>query len=230
MNAPLIGITADNRDNTADSGQYEIATAYANAVADAGGVPVILPHQPDLAEDYVQRMAGLVLTGGVDPDTESFGESLHPRARPMDPTRQAFELALIRAAHQRDDRPVLGVCLGMQLMALDAGGRLDQYLPDTLANPGHHADDTRHGLVPGHRLPTWWPEKTGEVVSSHQQAVADPGELNVIARAADDVIEAVNDPDHPFYVGVQWHPERGGEGPVNRGLFRALVNAARSTS
>ena len=102
--------------------RYEVRCAYAAAVVAAGGVPVMLPHEVELADDYVERCDGLLLTGGGDPTTEAFGEPTHPLADRIDPRRQAFELALLEAA-EAGDTPVLGVCLGMQLMALHAGGR-----------------------------------------------------------------------------------------------------------
>ena len=230
---PVIGITADNRDNTAASGRYESPLTYSRAVARAGGVPVILPHAADLAGEYVQRLDGLVLTGGVDPRTEAFGEPTHPRARPIDPARQAFELALLDVAERRPDLPVLGVCLGMQLMALFHGGRLHQYLPDVLEKPEAHQHDARHNITlhaEGTALGVTAAQAGAlEVVSYHQQAVADAGRLRVAATAADGVIEAIDAPGRPFYLGVQWHPERGGDDALSLGLYRRLVGACPRT-
>jgi putative glutamine amidotransferase len=230
---PLIGITCDNRDNTADSGVYECAIAYARAVADAGGLPVLLPHHVALVEAYVERCDGVLLTGGVDPDTRVFGQRLHPMSRVMDPTRQAFEAALLAAAAAAD-RACLGVCLGMQMMALSAGGRLDPYLPDTLGDEATaaHQHNRRHTVVV--RVgDAAVPADGRPVVSSHRQAVADAGRLRVVATAPDGVIEAIDDPSHRFFVGVQWHPERGvnaGDSPgLNAGLIRAFVDAARAS-
>ena len=224
MAGPLIGITVDNADNTAASGEYESAIAYSRAVAEGGGVPVLLPHEPALAEAYARQCAGLILTGGVDPDTTAFGEPLHASARPMDRRRQAFELALLDVlGDQMPDKPVLGVCLGMQLMALHAGGRLDQYLPETLARADVHAQDHRHALVLRVSDSVLGTVAVGPVVSAHRQAVVDAGSLRVVAAAPDGVIEAVDDPARRFYLGVQWHPERGGGDALNRGLIRRML-------
>ena len=144
---PLIGITVDNRDNTVSSGRYESSITYSRAVSRAGGLPVLLPHEAEVAELYVAACDGLILTGGVDPRTEGFNEPTHPEARPLDPRRQAFELALLGAVRHRPAKGVLGVCLGMQLMALHAGGRLDQYLPDTLPDPDIHRGDRPHEVA-----------------------------------------------------------------------------------
>ncbi|MAE66047.1 MAG: hypothetical protein CMJ18_17380 [Phycisphaeraceae bacterium] len=229
MSRPLIGITVDNRDNNSDSQVLELSEHYGRAVTEAGGVPILLPHEPDLAAQYAETCDGLIFSGGVDPRTEIFGAPTHPRARPIDARRQAFELALLKAVADRDDKCVLGVCLGMQLMALAAGGTLDQYLPEHLATAAQHTGRKRHGiellvedsvLGPG--------SGHASVVSHHQQAVADPGSMRVVARAPDGVIEAIDDPARRFYAGVQWHPERGGPDELNRGLFARLVRAATS--
>jgi len=231
--AAIIGITVDNRDNTAASNVYESTIAYSRVLAQVGAVPLLLPHEARLAAEYARMCDGLVLTGGVDPVTEPFGEPTHPHARPIDPARQAFELALLEAVQAMPDKPVLGICLGMQLMALFHGGKLNQYLPDTHAAADAHKDRKRHGLVlePGdHVLAQLTPQSKGArldltVVSHHQQAVADPGHMRIIARSADGVIEAIDLPSRKFYVGVQWHPERGGVGPYNVSLLAELVAA-----
>jgi len=245
MKQPLIGISVDNYKNTASSGKYEVSAAYSRCVAAAGGVPVMLPHEPGLAEQFLMTCSGIVLTGGVDPRTEAFDQPTHPRARPMDPGRQAFELSLLAVSDKHPHKPVLGVCLGMQLMALRAGGRLDQYLPETLANPQLHQHDNRHPVTlqatDSVLVETPLGTQDAVVVSNHQQAVAagcttdqggqgrarTAGTLRIVATAPDGVIEAIDDPARGFYLGVQWHPERGGSGLLNQGLFDRLVEACR---
>jgi putative glutamine amidotransferase len=231
---PLIGITVDNKDNTVDSGTYESALRYSRAVAEAGGLPVLLAQEVALAGRYVSLCDGLILTGGADPVTEAFGEPTDARARRIDPLRQQFELALLDAAGARGDKPVLGVCLGMQLMALHAGGKLNQYLPDTLANAAIHQDNHRHGIVMvcGDSRPARAAKQNPDeqVVSCHRQAVASAGTLRVVATAQDGTIEAIDDPQRNFYLGVQWHPERGEDSPLNRGLIAALVDEARKAA
>lgn len=231
MLRPVIGITVDNLDNTAASGRYDVGIGYSDAVAAAGGMPVLLPHVIERVGDYLSLCDGFILTGGVDPDTTAFGESMHPKAKRMDPTRQAFESALIEAIRSATPRvPTLGVCLGMQLMALHAGGRLDQHLPDTLGDAAavHHGNRP-HPIVimaEGNVFESDALNPTSDTVSHHLQAVTDAGAMRVIATAPDGVIEAIDDPDQAFYVGVQWHPERGDDSSLNRGLFAALVRAA----
>lgn len=234
---PLIGITVDNAGNTADTGRYESAIRYSAAVAAVGGLPLLLPHIVERAAEYAAVCEGLLLTGGADPVMEGFGVVTDTRARRMDALRQAFELALLDAAAATPDQPVLGVCLGMQLMALHAGGKLDQYMPDTLATHAEHIDDRRHPLVfhMSDSPLTRGDEDRWSVVSSHRQAVSDAGGMRVIATAPDGTIEAINDPTRLFYVGVQWHPERAvmhdaeaaENDPLNLGLLASFVAAAR---
>jgi putative glutamine amidotransferase len=234
MPKPVIGITLDNRDNTADSGRYEVGVGYSRAVAAAGGAPVLLPHEPNAIADYLALCDGFVFTGGVDPDTTAFGQPTHPKARVMDRARQTFELALLDALDPTP-HPVLGVCLGMQLMALRAGGTLDQYLPDT-----HPPDVVRRHQKAEHVVTidaddAVLPRTTATIHSNHQQAVTDPGSMRSIARCDGDIIEAIDDPARGkrFYVGVQWHAERApshDQGPLNLGLFGLLVRACASTA
>jgi len=195
-------------------------------VAAAGGVAVLLPAVVGLAEEHARLCDAFVLTGGGDPRTEEFGAATHPRAEPVHPERQAYEVALLRVlARERRGAPVLGVCLGMQMMALQAGGRLDQHLPETLATADRHAGGL-HAVVPVAGTDGPVRLARGEVASRHRQAVADPGALRTIAVSEDGVIEAVADPTRAFYVGVQWHPERTADPVLGRGVFEALVRAA----
>ncbi len=208
--------------------RYTLATAYVEAVRRAGGLPVLLTHAPELAEAYVDACDGIVMTGGVDPRMEAFGVPTAAEARPMDEQRQAFDLALLAAAECRPQRPLLAICLGMQLLALHAGGGLHQNLARThAAIAGRHVDNRCHPVRPVADSRLAAAASDGTVVSSHRQAVSDPGRLRVAATSDDGIIEAVEDPRRPFCCGVQWHPERGDDGPLNQGLFRRLVAAAR---
>jgi len=234
MASPLIGITVDNIENTAKSGRYELGSGYSRAVAAAGGVPVLLPHEPACVAAYVDRCDGLILTGGVDPDTAALPEDwpghapMHPNARAMDPARQAFELALLEAwDHTKPDAPLLGVCLGMQLLTLRHGGTLNQFMPDT--HPAQVLDRHRNNF---HRVSVTARDGVliaddGRIKSNHQQAIQTPGRLRVAATAEDGIIEAVDDPARPFRLGVQWHPERGDNGPLSHGLLARFVHATQ---
>jgi putative glutamine amidotransferase len=200
---------------------------YVRAVAEAGGIPLILPPMPDLAPEYARRCEAFVFTGGDDPRTEAFGEPTHPSATPIHPDRQAFELALLGELQRRPAAPVLGVCLGMQMMALHAGGKLNQHMPDDVPTAEEHRHDRVHEIQVAADAGGQTLIVPGPVTSHHRQAVREAGRLRVIARAPDGIIEAVDDPGRPFYLGVQWHPERTAFEPLGVKLFRRLVQAAR---
>ncbi len=213
MSAPLIGITTDLVDD-----RHRVAAGYATRVCEAGGVPVLLPCVAACAFEYARRCDGIVFSGGDDPIMEQWGRPTHPRATKVSPRRQAFETALL-AALDEDATPVLGICLGMQLLGLHRGGELDQHLPDTLDTAALHWPTTAHRVTGA--------LGDGLVHSHHRQALRTAGTLRVVATSPDGVIEAVRDDDRPFYVGVQWHPERTDNETLGAGLFARLVDAAR---
>lgn len=223
---PLVGITTDLIEV---SGMLRSAAgvAYARAVWDAGGVPVLLPGIVPAIPDLLERCDAFLFTGGKDADTEPFGVPRHAASDLVHPERQAFDTALLRALRaERPETPTLCICLGMQMMALVAGGRLNQHLPDTLPTHEQHRANNTHPVSPGHAAAERYGIRSGEVCSSHHQAVQEPGELVVLARSTDGVIESVADPTRPYYVGVQWHPERTRDERAGAALFRALVRAA----
>lgn len=225
LNPPLVGITVDveARDERV---RLACAAAYADAVAAAGGTPLLLPPIVEHAALHARLFDAFVLTGGDDPVMEAFGEPTHPAARPLHPRRQRYELALLAALDARREAPVLGVCLGMQLMALHAGGRLDQHMPDTTPTAsGHWGAD--HTVAPAADAPGSL-RLEGVVRSHHRQAVRDAGAMRVIARAPDGVIEAIDDPGRGCYFGVQWHPERTADTRVGAAIFSRLVGAIRA--
>lgn len=219
---PLIGVSADIH-----NGRARVKRTYMEALRRAGAVPVIIapPADPDEAEamarDHLAHLDGLILTGGDDPRTEPFGVPTHPMATLMEPSRQPFETALARIARERDV-PTLGVCLGMQMMALVEGGALDQWMPETTPTHDDHWDDRVHAIVPS--VPAY---PSGNVTSHHRQAVVDPGSMRVVARAHDGVVEAIDDPARRFALGVQWHPERTEDDTLGDALYRRFVEACR---
>lgn len=204
--------------------------AYCESVERAGGVAVLLPPVEALARAHAQGMDGFVFTGGNDPDMRRFGIENHPKATLMDPRRQEYELLLLRVLREEHaDKAVLGICLGMQMMCLDAGGSLHQHLPDVVATAEGHRD-AEHGVravasaeegCPG------WLVEGGVCSSNHHQGVLNPGpRMHILATGDDGVIEAVRDPGRRYYVGVQWHPERTRDDRLGQGVFAELVRAA----
>lgn len=221
---PLIGITTDLAEVNGRPRAWS-NTTYAHAVTRAGGCPILLPPLPDLASEHAALCDAYVLTGGDDPKTEPFGRPTHPEANPVLADRQAYETALLGLLRDvRPDTPVLGICLGMQMMALLAGGELDQHMPDTMPDAQRHWD-AEHPLTPepAREAPLDLPEEA--VFSRHRQAVRDAGEMHVLARSDDGVIEAIFDPSRRWHVGVQWHPERTKNAALGAAVFESFINA-----
>ena len=232
---PVIGITTDH-DAAAEN--YALRHTYTRAVRAAGGVPLLLPYgDPTDAPAMLARVDGLLMAGGNDPDPHFWGEPWHKDTVPVDPRREAFERALIAAARHRRT-PTLGVCLGMQLMAIVENGGLIQFLPD---EPRDDAIDHRRltdrdwhkrhpiAATPGSRLAAICGE-TFRVNSNHRQSVRRT-DLAVVGLAPDGVIEAVEDADLPLWLGVQWHPERLIDQDHGQfALFQTLVKTAREAA
>lgn len=187
-------------------------------VVAAGGVPVILPAVAQMRQQLLDGVDGVLMTGGDDIDTRPLGIPVHPAAKCMHPDRQAAEFALLGALDERPTLPVLGICLGMQLMGVHGGCTLIQHLPDTLPNADRHDKDRQH--------PVKSELGDGPVASWHHQALADAADFRVIGWSDDRVIEAISRPERPFYVGVQWHPERTADPTMGIGIIRKLVQAA----
>lgn len=217
---PVIGIAPDVTEPRPGSVRAVCPLSYAEAVSKAGGWPVVLLPIVELIPEHLERCDGFVLTGGDDPRMEAFGGKTHPKATPVHPVRQAFDTALLRALMERRESPTLGVCLGMQMMALVAGGSMDQHLPDTLQSADGHWNNAKHPVE------LWG--QSGVVTSHHRQAVRDAGTLRVVAMSEDGVVEAVDRPDCPFFLGVQWHPERTDDEKLGAGVFEKLIEAART--
>jgi putative glutamine amidotransferase len=225
---PLIGITSyveQARWGVWDSKAALVPYAYVQQVTDAGGRAVIIPPASE-PEEILRVLDGLLLAGGADVDPERYGQPPHPETAGLRPDRDAGELGLLDAALSHD-LPVLGVCRGMQLMAVQAGGHLHQHLPELVGHEGHRPAVGVYGehpvrIEPASRLATVLGPRV-HVRSYHHQGVVDAGRLAVSAWAEDGTIEAVEDPSRRFALGVLWHPEVG-EDPR---LFDALVGAAR---
>jgi len=229
--APLIGLTAYSaraRWGVWDQHAVLLPWSYVRRVADAGGVPVLLPPLPGVIEAALPRLDGLLLTGGPDVDPARYGRETGPDTQPAQPDRDDAETALLHGA-VADGLPVLGICRGLQLVNTARGGTLIQHLPDVLDDDGHAPEPGVMGthpvrVVPGTLLAGILGTPSAEGVPTyHHQAVEYVGRgLVVTAWSQDGVIEAVEDPSLPFCVAVQWHPEEGDD-PA---LFDALVRAA----
>jgi putative glutamine amidotransferase len=218
---PLIGICAAlerARWSVWDLQAYLLPRMYIDAVQRAGGAAVLLPADPAWVEDpdeLLDRIDGLMLAGGADIDPSTYGEERHPATVATVPERDAFELALTRRALERD-LPFLGICRGMQLMNIAAGGTLIQHLPDSHGHEEHRRvsgsfDGADHDvrLQPGSLAARAAGEELHATKSHHHQGVGAVGDGLVVTGWAtvDDLPEAIEQPDRRFALGVQWHPE-----------------------
>lgn len=229
MTRPVIGIEVDVALTESGRRFAKVYETYCDAVSDAGGAPVLLPPAPDEAlEAVLAVVSGLVLPGGDDLAADLWGEVQRPcprfvavDARRLDHGRRLLALARARRL------PVLGVCYGAQLLSLVRGGAMVQDIPDEVPGALAHAGEAHPvDVAPGSLLARLLGPGPLEVNSRHHQSVRGPGEgLVVSARSRDGVVEAVEAPDEPFVLGVQWHPED--LGPAGAPLFRGLVEATR---
>ena len=236
MRRPVIGITCDSEGPGGFSAAPWLALRrnYGEAVARAGGLPVLLPHETAAAPDYVALLDGVVISGGdfdVDPALFGAGER-HATVRTKD-ARTAFELALTRAALAAD-KPLLGICGGQQLLLVALGGTLVQHIPDAFPDALAHEQPNPHD-EPGHTVRIHRDTCLRAIVgvdelavnsTHHQAAEAVPADVVVDATAPDGVIEGIEVPGRRFCLGVQWHPEYAiSDG--DRRIFAAFVDAAR---
>ncbi len=239
---PVIGITSDFDVDTRPGEPREqsaLQAAYSDAIFAAGGLPLPLPvpaeHDEALRAELLARVDGLLFTGGRDLHPRNYGEPLHPKTRPLHERRDAFDLALFRQADAART-PILAICLGYQVACVARGGRLIQHVDDLGLRPsvvhglpkGRSAFHTVR-ITPGSRLATIVGGTEIRVNSRHHQAAQFEHVglgLRSVATAPDGLLEASEDMDGRFLLGVQWHPEDLTDRPEHLALFQALVTAA----
>jgi putative glutamine amidotransferase len=230
VSRPIVGVTSyveQARFGAWDVPAALIPLSYVQAIERAGGRALVIPPTEDGVEETLDALDGLLLSGGSDLDPSLYGADAHPETRNIRPGRDLAEMALLRAALARD-LPVLAVCRGSQVLNVARGGNLVQHLPETLGNEAHRETP---GVFSDHGVQVDPSSRLGGIVgtsvdvkSHHHQGYGDLGEgLRVVARAEDGTIEAVEDPERRFAVGVLWHPEAG----EDAALFEALVSEAR---
>jgi putative glutamine amidotransferase len=235
MVAPVIGLTTYREEAAWGVWQQRadlLPTQYAAAVEETGGVPVLLPPVARLgaADALVRRLDGLIISGGADVDPARYGAHPHPRTAGWRADRDAWEAALLDAA-EAAGLPVLGVCRGMQVLAVHGGGSLEQHVPDLVGHDGHSPGGDEFGAVevatvPGTRVSGLLGERVTVNCHHHQSVREHPGFVTA-ARAADGTLEAIEVADDRFVVGVQWHPETAADIGLLAGLVRAAASYAQ---
>lgn len=226
---PVIGITSVYAVNKASgSASTSVNFAYVKAVAEVGGVPVVLPTVDDerIIERYIQELDGLVLVGGADIPPAAYQEQPHETVRVMPPQRYNSDRKLI-TQWLESGKPLLGICLGMQFTNVAAGGSLFQDIPSQVGTEVKHRGYHTVRIEPGSLLADIIEPDRIRVWSNHHQAVKDLAEgFKVIARSEDGVVEALERTEGGFGLFVQWHPEQTDDLTTRRAIYGALVQAS----
>jgi gamma-glutamyl-gamma-aminobutyrate hydrolase PuuD len=226
---PLVGITTYV--TIAAFGPWSTSAAlvpydYVRAVEQAGGRPLLVPPSDEAIEETLDALDGLVFSGGSDLGPDLYGQEAHSETVEVVPERDDAELRLLRAALDRD-LPLLAICRGSQVLNVARGGDLIQHLPDEVGHTGHREtpgtfSDHAVAIEPGTRLADVLGERS-EIKSHHHQGLGRVGAgLRVSARDDEGFVEALEDPQRRFMLGVLWHPEAG----EDQRLFEALVAEA----
>ncbi len=236
---PLIGITASIDHRSPAYGEtYLLTRKYAEGVLQAGGVPVIVPHNLDeeSLRALLDRLDGVLLSGGGDIDPALFDEAPHPATSEVEPDRDRVELTLTRWIVD-EEKPFLAICRGIQVLNVALGGSLVQDIPSQVPDALQHSFDRKTTprsylahpvkIDPGSRLARVMQLEMAQTNSWHHQSIKQVADrLQVTAVAPDGVIEAVEVSGQRFAIGVQWHPEwQFEERPEQRRLFEELVRA-----
>ena len=229
---PLIGITTASQYLT---GSFYLPGVYVNAVRSAGGLPILLPPgEPEEGTAILERIDGLIFSGGGDIDPSTYNGPIHPTIYNLDPERDRFEIALSKLVLSTDI-PVLGICRGLEVLVVATGGSLVSHLPDEFGDVVlHRAEQTlpsEHSvqIASESRLATIMGTTEATVVSWHHQATSTvPQGWRVAAHAPDRVIEALEHERHPWALALQWHPELSIKDLRQARIFRAFIEAAQN--
>jgi putative glutamine amidotransferase len=235
---PIIGITTNQSANSYGQPIILLQQSYVRAVMQAGGVPMLIPSMisQDGWDAVYSRLDGILFSGGGDIALDHFAGDPHPRIDDVEPERDSVEIKMLQAAAS-DGKPFLGICRGCQVMNVALGGTLYTHLPDQLPNALDHSYPGNMRTVLVHEIKIEEGTRAAEIYgtpiikvnSLHHQGLKDIAPmLRVAGHAPDGLVEAIELPDHPFGLGVQWHPEWLTDQEVTRNLFRKFVEAAKS--
>jgi len=244
---PLIGVTTSEvrpkertlptPEGDPSSKEMALGLPYLRGIEAAGGLPLVIPPMDTSAiEPLLDRLDGICLSGGPDLDPALYEAEPHPELGPVEPDLDRFEIDIAARADARE-MPILAICRGTQALNIVRGGALHQHLPDLSDKVAHRQSNP--GTEPSHRVAVLPDSKLAEIFHSgehevfdvnsfHHQAIERLGEgLRVSARAPDGTVEAIEDPDRRFLIGVQWHAETLVHRPAEAALFQRFVQACR---
>jgi putative glutamine amidotransferase len=234
---PLIGISVSNKRDASDLTEtYTLPMPYAQAVAEAGGLPVLIPNglQTDTLQALLEHLDGLLLSGGGDVHPKFYDAEPVPTLRAVDEARDLCELTLARRAFI-SHTPCLAICRGIQVINVALGGSLIRDIKAEFATSIDHDLQDQPSTLLAHRVRIRRGSKLAEIFgegeietnSRHHQAIQNVApKLRIVAEAPDGIIEAVEAHGHPFFIGVQWHPERLLDRHESRVLFERLTESA----
>jgi putative glutamine amidotransferase len=229
---PVIGITMYGKN---EEGEYSLQSAYITAIRDAGGIPLLLPPGEQNPHLLLSKLDGIIFAGGGDIEPQIYNGEHHPAVYAVDPERDRFEISLAKLALSQNV-PILGICRGLQVLNVADGGDLVAHVPDRfgtdIAHRHDHESETKGTLhlvevTSDTKLAIALGVSTAEVTSWHHQAILNVApNWEIVAKAPDGVVEAIEHKHHPWAIAVQWHPEMASNDVAQQGLFQGLVAAA----
>jgi putative glutamine amidotransferase len=237
MSIPVIGLTTYNAKNQDGFPIAALSYKYVDAISKAGAAPVLIPagQNNQALQSLIDRLDGILLTGGGDIEVDHYHGATHPSLESVDPERDTIEFAIIRST-VKSGKPFLGICRGFQVVNVALGGTLFTHIQDQLPGALKHDYDSRlerqvlahEVIMEKESIVARILGETRLMVNSlhHQGADGLASGLRVAGRAPDGLVEAIELPDHPFGVAVQWHPEWLMDQVASIRLFRAFIEAA----